>query len=167
MRILKVAGENLASLADAFCIDLEAEPIGGTGLFVITGPTGSGKSTILDAICLALYDQLPRMETADTEARIGRAERGDGQNLLRYSDVRGILCHGAASAFAEVEFVGQDGRRYRARWQVKRARNRPGGKLQDQTLALTDVGTGEPIGDKKTDTLQEIKRRVGLDFNQF
>lgn len=55
MRILAIRGENLASLAARFEIDLAAGPLGTTGLFAITGETGAGKSTILDALCLALY----------------------------------------------------------------------------------------------------------------
>ncbi len=52
---LAIRGENLASLAARFEIDLAAGPLGATGLFAITGETGAGKSTILDALCLALY----------------------------------------------------------------------------------------------------------------
>jgi len=47
MRILAIRGENLASLAAPFEIDLAAEPLLGSGLFAITGETGAGKSTIL------------------------------------------------------------------------------------------------------------------------
>ena len=61
MRILKIGGKNLASLAGEFGVDFESEPLASTGLFAISGPTGAGKSTLLDALCLALYDATPRL----------------------------------------------------------------------------------------------------------
>ena len=121
MRILAIRGENLASLCDPFEVDFETEPIRSAGIFAITGPTGAGKTTLLDAICLALFDRLPRMDTAEGGASIGRVE-GDSAQQVRYDDVRGILRHGAGSGYAEVDFVGQDGRHYRSRWEVNRAR---------------------------------------------
>lgn len=54
MRILAIKGANLASLAEPFVIDFEAQPLLSSGLFAITGETGAGKSTLLDALCLAL-----------------------------------------------------------------------------------------------------------------
>lgn len=166
MRILAIRGENLASLSDPFEVDFEAEPIRGSGIFVITGPTGAGKTTLLDALCLALFDRLPRMDTADSGASIGRIE-GDGSQQIKYDDVRGILRHGAGAGYAEVDFVAQDGRRYRSRWEVNRARGRANGKLQSQKITLTEINSGAIIGDKKIDTLQQIQNRIGLSFDQF
>ncbi len=167
MRILRVRGENLASLAGPFEVDFEADPLGGAGLFAITGPTGAGKSTLLDAVCLALYDRLPRLASADGRAEVGHADDPDGTTRLKYDDVRGILRHGTGAGYAEVEFMGQDGRCYVARWEVRRAHNRPSGRLQAQTVTLRNVGSGERIGDRKTDTLGEIRQRIGLEFEQF
>jgi DNA repair protein SbcC/Rad50 len=166
MRILAIRGKNLASLAEAFEIDFEAEPIRSAGIFAITGPTGAGKTTLLDAICLALFDSLPRMDNADKSAAIGRVD-GDSTVKVKYDDVRGILRHGAGAGYAEVDFSGQDGRRYRARWEVNRARNRASGNLQNQKMTLHDLASGALIGDKKTDTLHQIEKQIGLSFDQF
>ena len=64
MKILAVRIKNLASLEGIFEIDFNTEPLKSAGIFAITGPTGAGKSTILDAICLALYGKTPRMLSA-------------------------------------------------------------------------------------------------------
>src|SRR5918999_599008 len=152
MRILAIRGENLASLSDFFEVDFEAEPIQSSGIFAITGPTGAGKTTILDAICLALFDSLPRMEGAERGASIGQVDGGSVPQV-KYDDVRGILRHGAGAGFAEIDFVGHDGRRYRSRWEVNRARRRANGRFQDQKITLTDIVSSTIIGDKKTDTL--------------
>ena len=61
MKILRIGGKNLASLAGEFDVDFESEPLASSGLFAISGPTGAGKSTLLDALCLALYDATPRL----------------------------------------------------------------------------------------------------------
>ncbi len=165
MRILAIRGNNLASLSRPFELDLNAPPLGSSGLFVITGPTGAGKSSILDALCLALFDRMPRLPGGSGVA-VGRADEGE-QLRVRSNDVRSILSRGAGSGFAEVDFQGVDGHRYRARWEVRRAYNRPGGRLQQQDVTLTDLAANQRLGHGKQETLQLISRRLGLTFEQF
>ncbi|PIY67749.1 AAA family ATPase, partial [Shewanella sp. CG_4_10_14_0_8_um_filter_42_13] len=61
MKILSLRFKNINSLKNEWKIDFTQSPFAENGLFAITGPTGSGKTTILDAICLALYHRTPRL----------------------------------------------------------------------------------------------------------
>ncbi len=63
MKILSLRFKNINSLKGEWKIDFSKEPFASNGLFVITGATGAGKSSILDAICLALYHQTPRIDS--------------------------------------------------------------------------------------------------------
>lgn len=164
MRILAVRGSNLASLT-RFAVDFEAEPLAQAGLFAITGPTGAGKSTLLDALCLALYDRTPRL-SAKRGAAVGHADTEEEDRIGAY-DPRLLLRHGTASGYAEVDFSGTDGGRYRARWSVHRARGRVEGRLQKQSLELLCLDTGKALGGTKTETLEAIESKLGLSFDQF
>ena len=55
MRILAIRGQDLASLAGRFEVDLDREPLAGAGLFAIVGETGAGK-TSLGYVVSRLYD---------------------------------------------------------------------------------------------------------------
>jgi len=164
MKILRIGGKNLASLAGEFEVDFEQEPLVSSGLFAISGPTGAGKSTLLDALCLALYDATPRLLKGP---RAGNFLPDVGDDVLSVQDRRTLLRRGTAEAFAEVDFVGNDEGRYRARWSVRRSRNRAGGALQPVTMSLQRLPDLQPIGGTKTEVLGEIERRIGLSFEQF
>ena len=90
MKILSVSIYNIASIESPFTIDLEAEPLKSVGLFAITGATGAGKSTILDAICLALYNETPRLASTKSTLSIN-----DGTGEVQVNNVRNLLCRQA------------------------------------------------------------------------
>ena len=157
MRVLAIRGRNLASLADDFEVDFEAEPLGSSPIFAITGPTGAGKSTLLDAVCLALFRDVPRLRNAPAQGNIGR----DGINPR---DPRALMRHGASDAFAEVDFAMPDGQRYRARWSVARART---GTLKNDEHAFERLGDGERLGGTRRETEAAILAVIGLTADQF
>lgn len=162
MKILAIRLKNLASLAGPVDIDFTAEPLASAGLFAITGPTGAGKSTLLDALCLALFGTVPRLNDIGREAKVPDA---DGE--IPTSDPRNLLRRGTGSGFAEVDFIGIDGRRYRARWEANRAREKANGKLQHSRQSLYDLDAEQLLGSGKNEYKQLVEARLGLNFEQF
>ncbi|MGE7958681.1 AAA family ATPase [Pseudomonas sp. NPDC089530] len=162
MKILAIRLKNLASLAGPFEIDFSAEPLASAGLFAITGPTGAGKSTLLDALCLALFGAVPRLNNIGRETKVPEV---DSEMLT--SDPRTLLRRGTGSGYAEVDFVGIDGRRYRARWETNRARDKANGKLQASKQSLHDLDSNQLLASQKRDYEQLIEARLGLNFEQF
>ena len=66
MKFQKLTIHNIASIVDAV-IDFENSALADSEVFLITGKTGSGKSTILDSICLALFANTPRLKNTKME----------------------------------------------------------------------------------------------------
>jgi len=164
MKILAIRLENLASLAGRHEIDFTTAPLADQGLFAITGPTGAGKSTLLDALCLALYGSTPRLRQAPT--RDSQIEDVN-HDTLTTADPRTLLRRGCASGFAEVDFVGRDGCRYRARWAVRRARDKVDGSLQKTEQSLSELDDGRLLTAQKREFDKLLPARLGLTFDQF
>ncbi|NCB00392.1 MAG: chromosome segregation protein SMC, partial [Clostridia bacterium] len=116
-------------------------------LFAIVGPTGAGKSTIMDAICLALYGETPRL---------GKITSGGNEILSRQT----------GECYAEVVFESQSGR-YRCQWRQHRARKRPDGKLAEASHDLSDAITGKLLENKKRDVAAAIEDKTGMNFERF
>ncbi|MDD2346144.1 MAG: hypothetical protein PHY85_08365, partial [Bacteroidales bacterium] len=146
MRILKVSLKNLNSIKGEYVIDFTRPPLSESGLFAITGETGAGKSTILDAISLAIYQSIPRGSSEDD-----------------------IMSYGTSEAYAEVEFAVHD-KIYRSSWTRHRARKRADGDLQNSECRLADITNPENpvyIAEKKTDIKTKIVEITGLDVDKF
>ena len=161
MKILSIRIKNLASLSGEHFIDFESEPLASAGLIAIVGKTGAGKSTILDAMCLALFNKIPRLKDSD-----GKLQDVDGSELLTNSPLT-VLRRGTAHGFAEVCFVAQDQKRYLARWELKRSREKADGKLQSVQRYLTCLTDGVVIADKAKAVDTHIHQICQLSFEQF
>jgi exonuclease SbcC len=147
MKINRLAMKNLNSLAGEFNLDFDESPLAEAGIFAITGSTGAGKTTILDAICVALYGQTPRLAPGSS------AE---------------LLSRNSGECFAEVEFTVAQGR-YRSRWSRRRARGRADGNLQPTAMELVEIGPdGERIiEDQVRQVIERVETLTGLDFARF
>ena len=160
MKIIAIRLKNLTSIEGSVEIDFTMEPLSSAGIFAISGATGAGKSTLLDALCLALYDKAPRF-AASVES-INLADVGDNQ--INQSDVRNLLRRGTSDGYAEVDFQGVDGHRYRSRWSVRRTRNKASGSLQPQVLEVKDLDTEKEFQGTKKELLAQLVELVGLTY---
>lgn len=161
MKILSIRIKNLASLSDEHFIDFESSPLAHAGLIAIVGKTGAGKSTILDAMCLALFNRVPRLKDSD-----GKLKDVDGSELLTNSPLT-VLRRGTGHGFAELCFIAQDQKRYLARWEIKRARENPNGKLQSVQRHLKCLTDGVVLADKAKAVDEKVKQITQLSFEQF
>ena len=160
MKIQKLVIHNIASIEDA-TIDFSKAPLADSDVFLITGETGSGKSTILDAICLVLYNKTPRMENSKMEGAID-----DAGKEVQVKSVAQLLREGTGEGFVNLTFEGSNGVSYEAEWSIARAKKKPTGRLQGKQWELTDLNSGTKYTkDKEID--DEIARAVKLDFDQF
>ena len=124
MKLHQVKTSNLNSLYGEHVIDFEKD-LHSAPLFLILGQTGAGKSTILDAICVALFGRTPRL-TRST----GKPET-DARHLMSYGTGR---CH--AEVIFSLRNASGERHKYRAVWECRRAREKPGGNLQDAVRSL-------------------------------
>ncbi len=134
------AGRTVADRSDASRVCLR-------GIFAITGPTGSGKTTILDAISLALYGRTPRLDKVT-------------------KTTNEIMSRQAGVCFAEVTFETQKGR-YRCHWSQHRARKKPDGELQSAKHEIANIQTGEILENKLTAVAGMVEKVTGMDFDRF
>lgn len=164
MKILAIRGRNLASLEGEFEVDFTVEPLLSAGIFAISGPTGAGKSTILDAMCLALFARTPRTDQAkENNVRL----RDVNDEVLPQSDPRFLLRRGTASGYAEVDFLALNGHRYRARWSVGRARDKENGRLQNPRVSLYNIDKEEEEQGTRSELQARTIELIGLTFDQF
>lgn len=168
MKILALRGENIASLGEKFEIDFCGSALGSSGLFAIVGPTGSGKSSLLDCLCLCLYDMTPRF--AQSGGVVVRLPGVDDESAIAANDQRNLLRHGAGAGWAEVDFTNSKGDAFTAKWAVRRARGSATGRMQTPDWSLRKRGapsTQVLVGGRKTEVSEAIQKEVGLTFEQF
>lgn len=147
MRILQLRLKNLNSLVGAWEIDFEDPSFLSDGLFAITGPTGAGKSTILDAICLALYGRTPRLE---------RVNKSSNEVMSRQT----------AECYVEVVFQNQKGK-YLCHWAQQRSRKKVHGNLQNPKHEIVEADSGKVLETQLRKVSEKVEEVTGMDFHRF
>ena len=160
MRIDKIEICNLASIEGEQQIDFTTEPLKSAGLFAITGNTGAGKSTVLDAICLALYNEAPRL--GNKEKMSTKNADDDSPNIYNTCN---MLRRGTTQGYSRITFSLNDGTQYMATWTAGLNRNNHSKPIQRELLQLKPKHV--VLADKNTEVQAQIKQIVKLDYSQF
>ncbi|MBF0226179.1 MAG: AAA family ATPase [Desulfobacterales bacterium] len=144
MKITQLWGKNLNSLKGEFNINFDE--LSQTGIFAITGHTGAGKTTILDAICVALYGKTPRLKEG--------------------IEISELMTQHTTDCYAKVEFQLKN-KKYQSEWSLKRSRGKVDGKIQPPTMKLFDVSENRIIEERKQEAAKKIVNITGLEYGSF
>ncbi|MBR0069845.1 MAG: AAA family ATPase, partial [Synergistaceae bacterium] len=134
MKILDIRFKNLNSLRGEWHIDLRNNAYVNDGIFAITGPTGAGKTTIFDAICLALYSQTHRL---------GRITGQSNEIMSKHTK----------ECYAQVIFENA-GKKYICSWEQHRAGRNDSLQTPKHTLADSN---GEIITSSVNATIKAVE----------
>lgn len=148
MKPIKLVLSAYGPFPDKTVIDFDK--LGSDGVFLISGPTGSGKTTIFDGICYALY---------------GTASG----NLRTPKMMRSTYAEPDIKTFVELTFSSHD-KEYRINrrpeQEIKKIKGN-GTTVRPSDVSLEILDGGSTVLTGKREVEEKIKEIIGLDANQF
>lgn len=158
MQLHRLTFAAIGPFAGQHSIDFDA--LGAQGLFLLTGPTGSGKSTILDAVVFALYGASTNAADSATNERLHCASAPE------------------KTPFVELTFSTHAGvyRIYRTPEHYAPKQRGEGTTKRNSTCVLTKLDSpaegdnpdaGEVVSDRVREAGVEIGRIIGLKRTEF
>lgn len=157
MRLLRMTLQAVGPFAGRHTVDFAT--LGASGLFLLEGPTGAGKSTLIDAVVFALYGKVASADASGDRVRSAYADDD-------------------TETFVDLVFeVGAGRFRVRRTPAFDRAKKRGTGTVRQQASVrlwrLTgdvtddDEPAGEMLSTRLDEVGAEVQRLVGLDRAQF
>lgn len=145
VKIQNLYFKNINSLEGENRIDFEQPPFTDTGVFAITGPNGSGKTSILDAITLALYGETFRFD----------------------KPAQHIITQHTDHSFSQIEFtVGAH--KYRSLWQVQREGGNALGRVLPSEMKLWQLnGEEQMLANTPHEVCDRMVELTGMNFRSF
>lgn len=132
--------------------EIDFDDLSGAGLFLIHGPTGAGKTSVLDAVCFALYGQVPGLRN---RAKTLHSDHAPADRAPR----------------VELEFTVR-GRRFRVRRSPEWSRpKRRGEGLTKENASVTleerTDGGWSALSTRLDEAGQFLTRQIGMSAEQF
>lgn len=147
MKIHSLKFENINSLKGSWEIDFDNPELTRENIFLITGKTGSGKSSIFDAITLALYGETTRQgKITGTKNELMNKHSGECSSEVIFS-TKGV--------------------KYIATFKQHKSRKSPSGNLRGKIQSLINLNTEENLVSKTVKLEDAIEKIIGLNFKQF
>ncbi|MGN0867654.1 MAG: exonuclease subunit SbcD [Oligosphaeraceae bacterium] len=154
LRFRRLYCKNINSLYGETAIDF-TDPAYSSGIFLITGPTGAGKSSLMDAICLALYGTTPRLE------------EGKGKAIGPEWDP--VMSDGAREMVVELTFsLTEEGKEEEYRVRFSHARTQRSGAAKPFGVVQRELfRNGVSMTDKSLEVKKKVEELIGLSADQF